>query len=531
MAAVLLARESGWQVAVRSGGHSWAQWSVRADALVIDLGGLHEIAYDEATGIATASPSVQGGAELAPYLEARGRFFPGGHCPTVGIGGFLLQGGQGWNARGWGWAAEYVEAVDVVTAAGELVHASADENADLYWAARGAGPGFFGVVTRFHLRTLPRPAHVAQTVQAYDLEDFDEVMTWLHETHASVADTVEIVALTKTDPALAPGPVLLVTGLALVGSADEADAALAPFRTSPALDRAIFVLDAVPTTIDEQRERQLHDNPEGHRWAVDNAWLSGPASSVVPAMRRAYTTLPNEKAFTIWFSMAPLRALPDMAFSLQSEIYLASYVAWESPDGRRALRLVAGVCDGRPGAGDRRPVPRGLRPLPPAGASSCPTRTSNACRRSAPSGTRTGCSSGTSPAPTARRTSTTGSRCVVEGEERQRRASKPTVHRQPRDLSACSSSRWSITPRWTSSSCGTPVRTDSENSRAIVGRTCAWSVTVLLSKTTGPESVWTWHDQGALGVSRGDREQGLAQEHRTRAAWSAPPPASGRRRR
>ena len=100
---------------------------------------------------------MQGGAELAPYLEERGRFFPGGHCPTVGIGGFLLQGGQGWNARGWGWAAEYVEAVDVVTAAGELVRASADENADLYWAARGAGPGFFGVVTRFHLRTLPGP--------------------------------------------------------------------------------------------------------------------------------------------------------------------------------------------------------------------------------------------------------------------------------------------------------------------------------------------------------------------------------------
>jgi len=317
---------------VRSGGHSWAQWSVRTDALVIDLGALHELAYDDATGIATASPSVKGGAELAPYLEERGRFFPGGHCPTVGIGGFLLQGGQGWNARGWGWAAEYVEGIDVVTAAGELVHASKHENADLYWAARGAGPGFFGVVTRFHLRTLPRPAHLAQTVHAYDLEDFDEVMTWLHETHASVADTVEIVALTKTDPALAPGPVLLVTGLALVGSAAEADAALAPFRTSPALDRAIFALDAVPTTIDEQRERQLRDNPEGHRWAVDNAWLSGPASSVVPAMRRAYTTLPNEKAFTIWFSMAPLRDLPDMAFSLQSEIYLASYVAWESPD-------------------------------------------------------------------------------------------------------------------------------------------------------------------------------------------------------
>jgi hypothetical protein len=61
-------------------------------------------------------------------------------------------------------------------------------------------------------------------------------------------------------------------------------------------------------------------------------------------MRRAYTTLPIEKAFTIWFSMAPLRELPDMAFSLQSEIYLASYVAWESAeDNARCVGWLEGA--------------------------------------------------------------------------------------------------------------------------------------------------------------------------------------------
>ncbi|MET0526631.1 MAG: FAD-binding protein, partial [Nocardioides sp.] len=289
-------------------------------------------------------PAVRGGSELSPFLAERGRFFVGGHCPTVGIGGFLLQGGQGWNARGWGWAAEYVVALDVVTADGELVHASADENADLYWAARGSGPGFPGVVTRFHLRTRPLPRHFAHTVQCFRLEDFDEVMTWLHDTHATVADTVEIVALTKTDLAASPDPILLVTALAMVDDEHEADRALAPFRTNPALDRAIFVLDNEPTTPEAERARQLEDNPEGHRWAVDNAWLSGSAAEVVPAMRRAYTTLPNAKAFTIWFSMAPLRELPDMAFSLQSEIYLASYVLWEDEaDDARCIDWLEGA--------------------------------------------------------------------------------------------------------------------------------------------------------------------------------------------
>jgi hypothetical protein len=66
-------------------------------------------------------------------------------------------------------------------------------------------------------------------------------------------------------------------------------------------------------------ERQLHDNPEGHRWAVD-------------------------KAFTIWFSMAPLRPLPHMAFSMQSKVYLASYVAWESPaDDARCVDWLTSV--------------------------------------------------------------------------------------------------------------------------------------------------------------------------------------------
>jgi hypothetical protein len=165
-----------------------------------------------------------------------------------------------------------------------------------------------------------------------------------------VADTVEIVALTRTDPAPAPEPVLLVTGLALVSGPEEADRALAPFRASPALGRALLAVDAVPTTFDEQRARQLRDNPEGHRWAVDCAWLTGPASDVVPAMRRAYTTLPNEQAFTIWFSMAPLRKLPDMAFSLQSEIYLASYVLWEDPadDERHQAWLAGAMADLEP---------------------------------------------------------------------------------------------------------------------------------------------------------------------------------------
>jgi FAD/FMN-containing dehydrogenase len=67
--------------------------------------------------------------------------FAGGHCPDVGLGGFLLQGGMGWNCKNWGWACESIVGIDVVTADAREIYCSKSENADLFWAARGSGPG------------------------------------------------------------------------------------------------------------------------------------------------------------------------------------------------------------------------------------------------------------------------------------------------------------------------------------------------------------------------------------------------------
>ena len=99
-AAVRLAAAENCQVSVRSGGHSWAAWSVRADAILLDLADLHggEIVYDDASGVVSCGPAVTGRV-LNRWLEAKGRFFAGGHCPDVGLGGFLLQGGMGWNCK------------------------------------------------------------------------------------------------------------------------------------------------------------------------------------------------------------------------------------------------------------------------------------------------------------------------------------------------------------------------------------------------------------------------------------------------
>lgn len=96
--AVQLAQKKNLRVSVRSGGHSWAAWSVRDNAILIDLGNYRHIELREDTGVVVVSPSTTG-SMINSMLSEKGLFFPGGHCPDVGLGGFLLQGGMGWICR------------------------------------------------------------------------------------------------------------------------------------------------------------------------------------------------------------------------------------------------------------------------------------------------------------------------------------------------------------------------------------------------------------------------------------------------
>jgi FAD/FMN-containing dehydrogenase len=96
--AVNTAIQKNHRVSVRAGGHSYAAWSLRSDALLLDLGQYVEMDLDEDSGIVCASPGVTGG-QLNAYLSARDRAFSVGHCPDVALGGFLLGGGMGWNTN------------------------------------------------------------------------------------------------------------------------------------------------------------------------------------------------------------------------------------------------------------------------------------------------------------------------------------------------------------------------------------------------------------------------------------------------
>jgi FAD/FMN-containing dehydrogenase len=332
---VRLARSRGWPVAVRSGGHSWAVWSVRDGGLLIDLQNLNRMAYDAETGIAVAGPSVRGGQELAPFLASRGRSFPGGHCPTVGIGGFLLQGGQGWNSRSVGWACESVVAVDVVTASGDRIRADATQHSDLYWAARGAGPGFPAIVTAFHLQTYPAYPHLWHDTWTFALADGETLLSWMHELLPKLDRRVEpVIAATRLpdvplDPGVAHpgGTVLLLHSTVMASSPAEAASLLAVFDDGPLAGRRLGHVRGA-TSIDEENRAQAGQNPEGYRYAVDCTWSDAPAASLAPPLLRLWSELDTEHSFSIWYGWAPDRPLPDMAFSVEGNVYIATYAIY-----------------------------------------------------------------------------------------------------------------------------------------------------------------------------------------------------------
>jgi FAD binding domain len=329
--AVKYAKQNQHKIAIRAGGHSWAAWSVRETGILLDLQHLNKITFDKNTNIVSAGPATKGGQELNPFLKKYDRMFCGGHCPTVGIGGFLLQGGQGWNARGWGWAAEYIVAIDVVTSNGELLRADCENHSDLFWAARGAGPGFFGVVVCFHLKTVAFPKAIFACTNVYPAHLGKSIIDWWQGIHGTISPNVELVLLGQTMPFNNEiKNVFIVHSLVLEVSEEKALEALKPMQNCPFNTEAYVVRDFYQTTFAEQLLLQTEANPEGHRWAVNNAWLSGDSELISEKILPAFTKMPTPKTFSLLYSMAPLRTLPDMAFSMQTEIYYATYVIWEN---------------------------------------------------------------------------------------------------------------------------------------------------------------------------------------------------------
>src|SRR6059058_1358350 len=200
IAAVQFARRAGVDVAVRSGGHSFPGLSVADDALVVDLGPMKGIRVDPETRTARAQAGVLLG-ELDRETQQFGLAVPAGIVTHTGLAVLTLGGGIGWLMRKYGLTIDQLLSVDLITADGELVKASENENADLFWGVRGGG-GNFGIVTDFEFRLNPLGPEVVAGPVFWPMESSPEVLRFYRDWIADAPDELMTIVVHRKAPAL-----------------------------------------------------------------------------------------------------------------------------------------------------------------------------------------------------------------------------------------------------------------------------------------------------------------------------------------
>ena len=233
IAAVRFARANDLPVSVRGGGHNVTGSAVCNGGLVIDLSGMKGLRIDPVARTIRAEPGLTWG-EVNQDLQTFGLAAAGGYVSTTGVPGLTLGGGLGWLVRKHGLACDNLRSADVVTADGELVHASATENGDLFWGLRGGG-GNFGIVTSFEF-DVHQAGIVLGGLVIHPLAGAREVLQFWRGFARSSPEELTSGALLLTAPAApfippeAHGAPIVAIYAVYAGSLDAGEEALRPLR-------------------------------------------------------------------------------------------------------------------------------------------------------------------------------------------------------------------------------------------------------------------------------------------------------------
>ncbi|MBR0347720.1 MAG: FAD-binding oxidoreductase [Rudaea sp.] len=314
------ARSHRLSISVRGNGHSYAGCFMRDSGILLDLSALKQIEIDVAGRSASVQPGVTSrllSAALAPH----GLAFPTGHGGDVGISGFLLGGGLGINFHAWGNMSTFsVYAVDVMLADGRLVHADAEENPDLFWAARGAGPLSFFVVVKFHLRCYSLPVFITSNTYSTSLDRLPELLSETERIGPEASLQVMVAVVSGSN-----GHGVVLNTLAFAedsGKAEQLHASLI-YRLPQGL------VDVVSENAAASFE-SLYNSTEAmlvsRRYRTDNVLTDRGADSAkilashLPRQPSAATV-----SLFIWRGDP---VLPEAAFSAHGRFFLSTYAQW-----------------------------------------------------------------------------------------------------------------------------------------------------------------------------------------------------------
>jgi FAD/FMN-containing dehydrogenase len=324
-------------VAVRGGGHSIAGFSSVDDGVVIDLSAMRSVVVDPIRRRATA----EGGAtwlEFDHETQAFGLAVTGGLVSSTGIGGFTLGGGIGWLLRKYGLTSDNLVSADVVTADGNLVHASDSEHPDLFWALRGGG-GNFGIVTSLEYELHPVGPTVLAGLLFFPGDSARQVVTaWRDLTRSMPDELTSLVNLTTAPPvpflpeAVHGKPIVVVAAMHS-GALDSAERAVAPLRTlaDPIFDH----LGPVPYVAMQQALDPLYE-AGAHNYFTSALLDDLPDAAIDEAIAR-WTAKPTPQSEVHLHHAGGAMgrvAAADTAFAHRSAAYIANIIA-RSPDGKK----------------------------------------------------------------------------------------------------------------------------------------------------------------------------------------------------
>lgn len=234
LAAIRFARENGLEVAVRGGGHHIAGNSVCDGGFMIDLSPMKTVEVQPREQTARVGPGATL-AEVDGATQAHGLATPLGINSTTGIAGLTLGGGFGWLSRVHGLTIDNLAAADVITADGERLRASDEENPDLFWALRGGG-GNFGVVTSFEYRLHQVGPEVLSGLIVHPFDEARSVLDRYREFATHAPDEVNPWFVLRKAPPLpflpeeVHGQMILIVPVFVAGDMEAGKELVAPLR-------------------------------------------------------------------------------------------------------------------------------------------------------------------------------------------------------------------------------------------------------------------------------------------------------------
>ena len=329
--AVLFAKSNGLRISVRGGGHSLGSpLSLRESGILLDLSALNEIKIDIENRTAIVQPAITGN-ELASKLSPLNLAFPVGHCPTVPLSGYLLNGGIGWNSGEWGLACMSVNGIELVNANGELIYADENQNADFYWAARGAGPGFFGIITRYHIKLYDLPKAIRTSTLFFDLNNLENIANRLLELTNSLPPQVELISSMVTLPDKQKH-ILVVSATVFCNTEEDALSCLKPVENelaSLAINKELYVTASMESLLSSMNNLF----PKDFRYGSDAFWTNSSPVDFITTLKKCAVEAPSPHSlilFALTKSPGPDVPKPETAFSMAGRAFIGVYNIWEN---------------------------------------------------------------------------------------------------------------------------------------------------------------------------------------------------------